>query len=72
MTRAGTPGGDRRRQLSAPAPVRFPVGMPSRPADIAVLAINAYTVFMDVPAIDADAVAGIVAACGAFDRSGAE
>ena len=53
-------------------PVRFPGGhIPSRPADIAVLAVKAYTVFMDPPASDADVAAGIVAACRAFDQSGA-
>ena len=63
---------DRCRQLPAPAPGAIPGGhIPSRPADIAVLAVKAYTVFMDPPASDADAAAGIVAACRAFDQSGA-
>jgi len=53
-------------------PVRFPGGhVPSRPADIAVLAVKAYAVFMDEPDSDADAAAGIVAACRAFNQSGA-
>jgi len=53
-------------------PVRFPGGhVPSRPADIAVLAVKSYTVFMEPPASDAAAAAGIVAACRAFDQPGA-
>ena len=51
-------------------PVRFPGGhIPSRPADIAVLAVKSYTVFMQPPANDAEAAAGIVAACREFDRA---
>jgi Fe-S-cluster containining protein len=49
-------------------PVRFPNGrIPSRPADIAVLAVKAYGVFMDNTPDDADAASGIIAACRAFD-----
>jgi len=48
--------------------VRFPNGrIPSRPADIAVLAVKSYGVFMDNTPDDADAASGIIAACRAFD-----
>ena len=51
-------------------PVRFPGGqIPSRPGDIAVLAVKSYTVFLSPPASDADAAAGIVDACRAFDQA---
>jgi uncharacterized protein len=51
-------------------PVRFPGGhVPSRPADIAVLAVKSYTVFMNEPSSDTDAAAGIVEACRAFDQA---
>jgi Fe-S-cluster containining protein len=50
-------------------PVRFPDGhIPSRPSDVAVLAVKAYEVFLNTPASDAEAVAGIVAACKKFDQ----
>lgn len=50
-------------------PVRFPGGhVPSRPADIAVLAVKAYTVFMGPTPSHGDAVAGIIEACKTFDR----
>lgn len=49
-------------------PVRFPDGqIPSRPSDIAVLAVKSYGVFLAGTPRDADAAAGIVAACRAFD-----
>ena len=52
-------------------PVRFPGGhIPSRPAEIAVLAVKSYTVFMSRPANDAEAAAGIVRACKEFDEPG--
>jgi Fe-S-cluster containining protein len=54
-------------------PVRFPGGrIPSRPGDIAVLAVKSYTVFLGRDARDdAEAGAAIVQACHAFDqRSG--
>jgi uncharacterized protein len=50
-------------------PVRFPDGhIPSRPSDVAVLAVKAYEVFLKGPASDAEAAAGIVAACRSFDQ----
>ncbi len=50
-------------------PVRFPDGhIPSRPSDVAVLAVKAYEVFLNTPASDAEAAAGIVAACKKFDQ----
>lgn len=49
-------------------PVRFPDGqVPSRPSDIAVLAVKAYRVFLGVAPRDSAAAAGIVAACRDFD-----
>jgi hypothetical protein len=49
-------------------PVRFPDGqVPSRPADIAVLAVKSYRVFLDQNPRDSEAAAGIIAACRAFD-----
>jgi Fe-S-cluster containining protein len=50
-------------------PVRFPGGhVPSRAADIAVLAEKSYAVFLgDAPGHE-DAVAGIIEACRNFDR----
>lgn len=48
--------------------VRFPNGeIPSRPSDIAVLAVKSYTVFMRETADDAAVASGIVAACRDFD-----
>jgi hypothetical protein len=42
-------------------PVRFPNGrVPSRPAEIAVLAVKAYEVFLDPPATDREIVAALV------------
>ena len=50
-------------------PVRFPGGhVPSRPSEIAVLAVKSYEVFLDTPATDAEISAAIVAACRAFDQ----
>lgn len=52
-------------------PVRFPGGhIPSRPADIAVLAVKSYRVFLDPPARHEEVVAGIIESCRAFDASG--
>lgn len=49
-------------------PVRFPDGhIPARPSEVAVLAVKAYPVFMGETPRDADAVAGIIAACRSFD-----
>jgi uncharacterized protein len=49
-------------------PVRFPDGhVPSRPSEIAVLAVKAYGVFLGETPRDADAAAGIIAACRSFD-----
>lgn len=51
-------------------PVRFPGGhIPSRPSDIAVLAVKSYSVFMQGPVNDADAASGIIEACRAFDQA---
>ena len=41
---------------------------PRVPADVAVLAVKAYEVFLKGPASDAEAAAGIVAACRSFDQ----
>jgi hypothetical protein len=50
-------------------PVRFPGGqVPSRAADIAVLAVKAYSVFLDGQPRHEDAVAGIIEACRTFDQ----
>jgi len=50
-------------------PVRFPEGrVPSRPSEIAVLAVKSYRVFLDRPKTDAETSAAIVAACRDFDR----
>ena len=49
-------------------PIRFPGGhVPSRPSEIAVLAVKSYQVFLDKPATDAEIAAAIVAACRDFD-----
>ena len=49
-------------------PVRFPDGrIPSRPSDIAVLAVKSYGVFLGETPRDSDAASGIIAACRAFD-----
>ncbi|MEO8062630.1 MAG: YkgJ family cysteine cluster protein [Pseudomonadota bacterium] len=53
-------------------PVRFPGGgVPSRPSEIAVLAVKAYQVFLHPSASDAENAAAIVSACRAFDQAGA-
>jgi len=49
-------------------PVTFPGGhVPSRPADIAVLAVKSYPVFLDPPREHDEIVAGIIEACRRFD-----
>jgi Fe-S-cluster containining protein len=51
-------------------PIRFPGGrIPSRPSEIAVLAVKSYEVFLDVPASDAEIAAAIVDACRRFDAA---
>lgn len=51
-------------------PVRFPGGhVPSRPSEVAVLAIKVYEVFLDPPADDATIRAGIIQAAREFDRN---
>lgn len=51
-------------------PVRFPGGrIPSRPSEIAVLAVKAYTVFLQPPAEHADISSAIVDATLAFNRA---
>ena len=48
--------------------VRFPGGrIPSRPSEIAVLAVKSYQVFLNKPATDAEISSAIVAACRHFD-----
>ena len=68
---------DRREQRAVAAaaaflrqhPVRFPGGhVPSRPSDIAVLAVKCYGVFMNGEPSHEDAVAGIIEACREFDQ----
>jgi Fe-S-cluster containining protein len=50
-------------------PVRFPGGhVPARAAEIAVLAVKAYPVFMAAAGSHEDTVAGIIEACRNFDR----
>jgi hypothetical protein len=50
-------------------PVRFPGGrVPSRPSEIAVLAVKAYQVFLQTPESDAATAAAIVDACRKFDQ----
>lgn len=50
-------------------PVRFPGGhVPSRPSEIAVLAVKTYAVFLQPPPTDAGIGAAIVDAALAFDR----
>jgi Fe-S-cluster containining protein len=68
---------DEQRAVTAAAnffrryPVRFPGGrVPSRPSEIAVLAVKAYEVFMRAPATDAETAAAVVSACRAFDQQG--
>jgi Fe-S-cluster containining protein len=51
-------------------PVRFPGGyVPSRPAEIAVIAVKSYTVFLEEEMSDRDRAAAIVRATLAFDAS---
>lgn len=51
-------------------PVRFPNGrVPSRPSDIAVLAVKTYRVFLDPPANDPDISRAIIDANRAFARA---
>jgi Fe-S-cluster containining protein len=66
---------DEQRAVSAAAsylrqhPVRFPGGhVPSRPSEVAVLAVKAYTVFLDPPDTDTGISAAMVAAIQEFDR----
>ena len=50
-------------------PVRFPGGhVPSRAADIAVLAVKSYPVFMGAAGSHEQTVAGIIEACRKFDQ----
>ena len=52
-------------------PVRFPGGhVPSRPSEVAVLAVKAYTVFLDPPASDAGISAAITQTVREFDGAG--
>jgi len=49
-------------------PVRFPGGrVPSRPSEIAVLAVKSYEVFLGAPPPEAEISAAIVDACRRFD-----
>lgn len=51
-------------------PVRFPGGhVPAKPAEIAVLAVKSYTVFLDPPDSDAQTSAALVEAALAFKRA---
>jgi Fe-S-cluster containining protein len=53
-------------------PVRFPDGhVPSRPSEIAVLAIKTYPVFLQPPPTDAGIASAIVEAAIEFDRTSA-
>jgi uncharacterized protein len=50
-------------------PIRLPGGrVPSRPSEVAVLAVKTYTVFLDPPRTDAEIVSAIIAAGRDFDR----
>lgn len=50
-------------------PVRFPGGrIPSRPSDIAVLAVKTYQVFLDPPATHPQVAAALIAASQSFDQ----
>lgn len=54
-------------------PIDFPGGrVPSRPSEVAVIAIKAYRVFLRAQVCDADTAAAIVAACKEFDAGGHE
>jgi Fe-S-cluster containining protein len=75
FTYASDTGRQEHRAVTAAAnflrqhPVRFPNGhIPSRPGDVAVLAVKSYEVFLHPPASDAEAAAGIIAACRKFDQ----
>lgn len=75
FTFADSTARDEQRAVAAAAtylrqhPVRFPGGhVPSRPSEIAVLAIKAYEVFLDPPADDARLRAALVAAVTGFER----
>jgi Fe-S-cluster containining protein len=66
---------DEQRAVTAAAsylrqhPVRLPGGrVPSRPSEVAVLAVKAYAVFLDPPDTDAGISAALVAAIQDFDR----
>ena len=49
--------------------IRFPGGrVPSRPSEIAVLAVKTYEVFLEPPPSDAEIAAAIIAASRDFDR----
>ena len=53
-------------------PIQFPGGrVPSRPSEVAVLAVKAYQVFLQAPETDPEIAAAIVGACRAFDKRGA-
>jgi uncharacterized protein len=50
-------------------PVKFPGGrVPSRPSEIAVLAVKAYEVFLHSQGPDPDTAAAVVSACRRFDE----
>ena len=54
-------------------PVKFPDGhVPARPAEIAVLAVKAYQVFLDRPGSHRHVADAIVAACQTFDQQAAK
>jgi Fe-S-cluster containining protein len=51
-------------------PIRFPNGrVPSRPSEVAVLAVKTYRVFLQRPATDPEISAAIIAASREFDRA---
>jgi Fe-S-cluster containining protein len=51
-------------------PIRFPGGrVPARPSEVAVLAVKAYSVFLQRPETDAEVAAAIIAASREFDRN---
>jgi Fe-S-cluster containining protein len=50
-------------------PIRFPNGrVPSRPSEVAVLAVKTYQVFLKKPATHAETTAAIIASSREFDR----
>jgi hypothetical protein len=54
-------------------PVRFPGGrVPSRPSEIAVLAVKSFEVFLDAPPPEQEIAAAIVNACRRFDAASRE